>query len=150
MLSDLASYDKMIGDKQKRVMTALSYSRITSVPRGTSVCLGWHKNVKNGRLCAYALAYISTIYHMTSGQSIRLGYTTINLKGHCHLHYCYSECYCCLFCHKYSVLISALAQTYVEDQCENYKYFTEVILPKHLRTQHHSGYLTETEEQTTD
>jgi len=33
---------KMIGDKQKRVMTALSYSRITSVPGGTSVCLGWH------------------------------------------------------------------------------------------------------------
>ena len=53
---------------------------------------------------------------MTRGQNIRLGYTTINPKSRCHLHCCYSECYCCSFCHRYSVLISALAQTYAEDQ----------------------------------
>lgn len=54
---------KMIGDKLKRTMNALSYSRITSI-RFLVVHQGaWAdiKNVKNRRLCDYALAYIPTI-----------------------------------------------------------------------------------------
>ena len=53
----------MIGDKQKREMNALSYSRITSIKFLVVHQLAWAdiKNVKNRRLCAYALAYKPTI-----------------------------------------------------------------------------------------
>ena len=53
----------MIGDKQRRAMNALSFSRITSIKFLVVHQCAWAdiKNVKNRRMCVYALAYIPTI-----------------------------------------------------------------------------------------
>ena len=53
----------MIGDKLKRVMNTLSYSRITSIKFLVVHQCAWADIIKvtNRRLCAYALAYIAIV-----------------------------------------------------------------------------------------
>jgi len=85
---------------------------------------------------------------MTSGQSIRLGYTTINLTS---IVTCTLATVNATAAHSVtSTLYSSqhLVRLMLKIKVQNYKDFMEVILPKHLCTQHHSEYLTQTKEET--
>jgi hypothetical protein len=93
---------------------------------------------------------LQTYYnHTTSGQSISLGYTTINLKS---VTYAVATVNATAVHSVTSTLYSSqhLLRLMLKIKVQNYTDFMEVSLPKHLCTQHQSGYLTETKEQTTD